>query len=223
MTKEKTNFLVGEKLKADTRHHSETIKFSDHKIKFMCDRCVDKEVLDLGCVMHDPLNYKSKYWLHKALSLRSKSILGVDLYEPGVTFLNGLGYNIIVGNVESLNLRREFDVIVAGDIIEHINNFEGFFESCKPHLRKNGKLLISTPNPWYWRYVIRAIFGHEIDIVNPEHTVWFCPKTLKQIAERFGFSVIHFEYGARFNRELIMPLPKGLKNPSIFYELELRN
>ena len=214
--------LVKTEIKADTRSFSNTIAFDDHKIKFMTQRCVDKDVLDLGCVMHDPMNYKSKFWLHRALQEKSKSLLGIDLYSEGVGYLNDKGFNIEVGNVESLQVGREFDVIVAGDIVEHINNFEGFFTSCKRHLRENGRLLISSPNPWYWRYLTRAIFGGEIDIVNPEHSVWFCPKTLRQLAERFGFIVCVVEYGLRFNRELIMPLPKGLKNPSIFYELKVK-
>ena len=129
---------------------------------------------------------------------------------------------LIVQLISVIHLNKKFDTIIAGDIIEHLNNFEGFFLSCKKHLRKDGVVVISTPNPWHWRYLIRSIFGGEIDIVNPEHTTWFCPKTLRQLASRFSFEVIEIEYGSRFNRELFMPLPKGLKHQSFFTALRLK-
>ena len=37
------------------------------RISFVLDRVADKDVLDIGCVMHNPENYKSGYWLHKAI------------------------------------------------------------------------------------------------------------------------------------------------------------
>jgi|APSaa5957512535_1039671.scaffolds.fasta_scaffold05200_8 2-polyprenyl-3-methyl-5-hydroxy-6-metoxy-1,4-benzoquinol methylase len=222
MNQDGDGFLAGNSLRADPSHYSKEIKFSDHKIKFMTRFCLGKDVLDLGCVMHDPRNYKSQYWLHRAIVQKSKSVIGIDLYSDGVDYLKKQGFNIEVGNVESLNLNKKFDTIIAGDIIEHLNNFEGFFLSCKKHLRKDGVVVISTPNPWHWRYLIRSIFGGEIDIVNPEHTTWFCPKTLRQLASRFSFEVIEIEYGSRFNRELFMPLPKGLKHQSFFTALRLK-
>jgi len=33
-----------------------------------------KDVLDLGCVSHDPESYRSRYWVHKALVQKCASV-----------------------------------------------------------------------------------------------------------------------------------------------------
>ena len=43
-----------------------TIAKRDSKIKFFCKYAKEKIVLDLGCVQHNPKNYLSRYWMHKA-------------------------------------------------------------------------------------------------------------------------------------------------------------
>ena len=47
-------------------------------------------------------------------------------------------------------------MIFAGDLIEHLENHEGFLESCKAHLEPGGEIRISTPNPWHWKFILRA-------------------------------------------------------------------
>jgi hypothetical protein len=66
----------------------------DRKNVFICSRCQGKDVLDLGTVMHDPLNYQSKYWTHNAIRAVAKSLAGLDLYKEGVEYLNERGYNL---------------------------------------------------------------------------------------------------------------------------------
>ncbi len=56
--------------------------------------------MDIGCVHHNPENYRSRYWLHKALVAVAKSVTGIDLYEPGVAYLNEIGYKVQVANAE---------------------------------------------------------------------------------------------------------------------------
>lgn len=207
------DWILGNRYKADERDFSESIAWDDHKIRFCVEYCRDKDVLDLGCVQHDPANYQSKYWLHKALRSVSRSIVGMDLYEDGVSYLSSLGYDVVAGNAEHFDLGRQFDVIVCGDLIEHLQNLHGLLESCKRHLRRDGYLLISTPNPWYWRNVAKA-FLHGRVSNNPEHTMWLCPVTLSQLVSRHGMQVERVCFGSRYLRDRVIPLPKGIKHTS---------
>ena len=206
-----SNGLIGPQVGANVNDFSNDIAWSDHSINFFVNFARGRDVLDIGCVMHNPENYKSKYWVHKALKAVSDSLIGIDLYDDGVKYLQKLGYSIETADAQNFDLGKQFDVIVAGDIMEHLANLSGFLESCKKHLRPNGVILVSTPNPWYWRYFIKAGLLKEFHF-NPEHTLWLCPRTLRQLVNRHGLDVELVSYGSRYLRDRIMPLPSGWKH-----------
>jgi 2-polyprenyl-3-methyl-5-hydroxy-6-metoxy-1,4-benzoquinol methylase len=205
--------LSGSKIATDSRDFGDKPAFNDHKISFATRLVEGKDVLDIGCVQHDPQAYRSQYWVHKALAARAKSLIGLDLSEDGVDFLREKGFNIITADAQNFDLGQTFDVIYAGDIIEHLEDFSGFLESCKRHLRPGGALLISTPNPWYWRYIVHAILKYEVPN-NPEHTCWLDPRTLRQLVRRHDMDVVSIEFGSRYARDRFMPLPRGIKHTS---------
>ncbi len=186
---------------------------NDHKIRFCLDYILGAKVLDLGCVQHNPNNYQSKYWLHKALAANARAITGLDYDKEGVASLRRFGFNVTYGDACNFVMEDKYDVIVAGDIIEHLTNFDGFFKSCSMNLADDGVILISTPNPWYWRHIVKAALFSRVPN-NPEHTCWLDPVTLNQLAERYGFFVDELRYGSRYLKDRVLPLPKGIKHTS---------
>ena len=216
-------YLIGDFGRADANNF-ERIEWSDQKIKFLTDKAKGKEVLDIGCVCHNPKNYNSRFNVHRALKERAKVLTGLDLYKPGVDYLNEKGFNVVHGDACNFEFEKPFDLITAGDIVEHIGNLDGFFNSCFSNLKEDGSLLITTPNPWYWKIFVKAIIGKEIK-PNPEHTLWLCPKTLEQISSRWGFRTVRVQYAYRyfkFNIDSIihnLPLPQRLRLPSMYAEL----
>lgn len=205
--------FLGDTIKPLTSDGDEASDFEDHKIKFALKHAAGKKTLDLGCVHHDPKSYSSRYWVHKALLEKCSSVLGVDIYADGVNYLKDKGYNIIVGDACDLKLDEKFDVIFAGDIIEHLDNFYGFFDSAQNNLTDDGVLLISTPNPYYWRCIVKQFLFSDAR-PNPEHTCWFCTSTLRQLASRFHFELIDLAYGSRDLKDRLNPLPTGIKHTS---------
>lgn len=218
---ESTDYVCGDAIKADPHNFSDDIAFNDHKIRFMIKYCRDKSVLDIGCVMHDPENYKSVYWQHKALKAVTSEIVGMDIYAAGVEYLKEKGFNVIVGDARAFDLARTFDVIVAGDIIEHLDDHAGFIQSCERHMHKDSRLLIATPNPWYWATIAKAILSPE-PVCNPEHTCWLCPRTLRQLVNRHGMDVGEVVYASRYLRDRLLPLPRGIKHTSFNAEVFLK-
>lgn len=205
--------IVGARIKADRRDFGDEIAWNDHKIAYVINVAQGKDVLDLGCVSHDPENYRSRFWLHKALVSRCRSVKGLDLSAAGARYLCDQGFDVDHGDAQNFQFDRQFDVIAAGDLIEHLEDFGGFLESCKRHLRPGGTLVISTPNPWYWRNVVKAILYMEVPN-NIEHTCWLCPRTLRQLVARHGLTVRNVSFGSRYLRDRLMPLPRGLKHTS---------
>jgi SAM-dependent methyltransferase len=205
--------LIGAQVAA-MQDDGEAIAFDDATIGFFCRHARGKSVLDVGCVNHNPENYKSRFWVHKALKAVASRCLGMDLYAPGVAYLRERGYDVVEGNAEGFDVAERFDAVVAGEIIEHLGNVSGFLESAKRHLRPGGVLLVSTPNPWYWRFVAKAFVSPDVH-PNPEHVSWFCVATLRTLLERHGYSVMETSLGSRYRRDLLMPLPQGVKHTTI--------
>jgi len=198
-------------LNASPRDVDNDMAFDDHKIAFTVKYCEGKDVLDIGCVGDDAEDYQSRYWVHKAMAAVAKSVVGLDRNEAGVKVLQTRGFNVVAGNAEHFDLGRTFDVIVAGDLIERLEDLNGFLECCKTHLRPGGRLLISTANPWYWRNVIKAALHKEVTS-NPERTCWICPRTLRQLVGRHGMELGEIKFGSRYLRDRLMPLPNGWKH-----------
>lgn len=151
------------------------------------------EVLDLGCVDARPQRHTAEQRMQHKPNLLFKRIceinprtLGLDINADGVNVLRQMGFNVECGDVETIDLGRQFDTIVAGEIIEHLENPGRFLRNMRRHLKDTGTLIISTPNPFYagqtWK-----IWHYGKPMVHEDHMLWQDPTTLNQILRRTGF------------------------------------
>jgi len=179
-------FFLAEKIK-----HSGTV----NKEAFLQQRCRNKRVLDLGCIRHDADSaLKDPNWIHKKIREVASEVVGIDYLPDEIRKLKLSGYDIVFGDVtKPLDLPGKFDVIVAGDLIEHLTNFDGFFDNCKRFLKPGGMLIISTANPFYSGEFHYLAFKRNF-LVNPEHTCWIDPQCLTQLSERAGFYIDDIHY-----------------------------
>ncbi|MBR9693404.1 class I SAM-dependent methyltransferase [Candidatus Woesearchaeota archaeon] len=153
----------------------------------------DKNVLDVGSVSHDAKQETSSGWLFIKLLEHAKHVLGVDYETKQVNILRKKGYNIIAGDATKIKLGKSFDVVVAGDIIEHINDQGAFLKNMHAHLKRRGKIIICTPNAdGFGASLRRILFGGAR--TNPDHVLWHDKITLRVILERYGFTVENVFY-----------------------------
>lgn len=217
MSKQVLTQLERKKIRSEiyTESENQLIDYQDEKIKFFIRFTRNRSVLDLGSVDHFEGNWRSKYWLFKALLENSSELTGLDYYEDGVVALQKQGFNIIHGDAQGFDLGKKFDVITAGDLIEHLPNLDGFINSIKSSLKDDGMLVLSTPNPWCWKYMGYHILRKRLDRVNKEHVSWFCIQTLANLFERYGFSLVNYEYCSRRLYERSIPLPAHIKHTTL--------
>lgn len=154
---------------------------------------IGKKVLDLGCIQHGLDRMERLDWLHRIIKKHAKSVLGVDYLEQEVSALASQGYNIVCANVETMELHDTFEVIVAGDLIEHLSNCGQFMEKVCEHLASDGLFLVTTPNPVTFLRFIRMLLLGRLS-PNPEHTCWFSAKVLGVLAGRYGLEVVDVAY-----------------------------
>jgi SAM-dependent methyltransferase len=167
---------------------------------------VGRSVLDLGCVDHEASRSEDEHWLHRKIAGEALETLGVDRAEEEVKRLQALGYQVVQGDVEKLDLGRRFDVVVAGNIIEHLSNPGLLLESVKKHLKPDGLFVLTTDNCYGLRSLKAVAF---LDGIRPnqEHTVTFEEEVLRQLLRRHGFEVLDFYY---YNGPYRSPLKKWL-------------
>ena len=150
-----------------------------------------KKVLDCGGVDHNFLDNKIAQgdWLHSLIAKHAASCLGVDILDESVNKLNSTtSFKFLTANVESLGFDQEFEVVVAGEIIEHIYNAGLFLDSVWRALQTDGLLVITTPNAYGASFAFQSWFrGREK--CHEEHTCYYSKQTLAYIVERHGFSV----------------------------------
>lgn len=150
-----------------------------------------RTVLDCGGVDHDAFALKAARgdWLHALAAERAKSVLGVDILAEPVARLNAEGrYRFVVANAEELPFREEFEVVLAGELIEHLHNPGRFLASAWRALVPGGTLILTTPNAHRLSSLLHLLRrGREL--IHPEHVSLFSPSALTCLVERHGFRI----------------------------------
>ena len=98
-------------------------------------------VLDCGGADHNLFSSKLRNgeWLHEEICKVARSVVGIDISAKSVDRLNATGdYNFICADVECLNFIDEFEVVVAGEIIEHVYNPGAMLDSIWKSLKPGG-------------------------------------------------------------------------------------
>lgn len=168
-------------------------------------------VLDVGCVDSRPqkeetgsrLERKSESLLVDRIVAVNPNTVCLDIDESGIDRLRDRGYQAVCADATDVDLGEEFSTIVAGELIEHLENPGLFLRNMHRHLQPGGVLLLSTPNPFsiarFWKIVRRGM-----PPVHEDHTCWFDPVTLEQLLERCGLEPIAGYW--------IQPAKKRLRN-----------
>lgn len=160
------------------------------------DQVATGRVLDVGCVDAWPAKEGSRERIRRkpdALFRRLVEInpqtVGLDIDADGVALLCEQGFVVHCADAETADLGQTFDAIVAGDIIEHLENPGLFLRNMRRHLAAGGRLMLTTPNPFYagqsWK-----IWKYGIPQVHEDHTCWLDPVTLCQLLTRTGFRIV---------------------------------
>jgi len=167
---------------------------------FLSQLVQSKTVLDVGCVDHSASVEREDHWLHKHLARSARSILGLDILESDAAELRRRGYEVVCGDAITVFLNRTFDVVVAGEIIEHIDNPAAFVSNMARHLNKQGRLVMTTPHSFFFLHILESIFSSPVRRWNSQHVAWYCPFTLENLLRRNGLEVESCYYFTRSSK-----------------------
>ncbi len=156
-------------------------------------------VLDVGVVDARPRRAAAAertQALFRAILATNPGAVGVDRDADGAALLAAQGLDVRQADAEADDLGDPnadpglgYDTIVAGDVIEHVDNVGRCLTNLGRHLAPTGRLVLSTPNPFYARQTWK-IWRYGEPSVHEDHTAWFDPRTLGEALRRTGFDVV---------------------------------
>lgn len=152
-----------------------------------------KEILDIGSnegLLHDLLKIANRDKIFYTLDMGRNSDFKIDLNKRK-------------------NLNKKFDTIIAGEIIEHLENPSYFLRFCFNHLKKGGRLILTTPNAIGLQYIRNPSWCLNRNNFD-QHIQAFTMPMLNLLFKKAGFRVIREEYINAFwtNRNPLQLIPK---------------
>ena len=168
----------------------------------------DDKVLDIGCTGgyqfvdpnsplveysysgdHTSFDEGDFYWLHAQLLNKTNNLIGIDITEEQVNYMQELGYNVYVKNAENFNLNDKFSKIIASEVIEHLFNVRDFLNCCKKHMNDKSELIITTPAAHSLLSFLYAFVKFPNTNSNKEHTHLYCLDSIKYTLSEAGLKI----------------------------------
>lgn len=171
------------------------------RVDVIKDLARGKKVLHLGCTNHPYTEQaiRDGSLLHNTLASIADDLYGIDSDADGIDKLLRAGAEKIfpadLENLDALDLDQSFDVIVAGEVIEHLNNPGSFLQGIRRFMHEDSILILTTINAYcamrsVW-YGLRGRKGR-IEFVHPDHVAYYSYSTLKTLIDRHNMHLERF-------------------------------
>jgi SAM-dependent methyltransferase len=149
-----------------------------------------KRILDLGC----------RYGALTRFYLPGNEVVGLDVDRGALAIAAGRGIETCWADVEQQLPfdEDEFDVVVAGELLEHIREPAALLREAARVLRPGGMLVGSVPNGFRLKNRLRFLIGTAPED-NPTHLHLFSPQALLALLADYHEPELHF-ISSRFNR-----------------------
>ena len=118
--------------------------------------------------------------------------MGLDINATAVSYVRDELHidDVYVANVIESGLPPEladqhWDLIVMGEIIEHLPDPVGFMAALRAAVPA-AALLVTGPNAWCIPTLLQALRGTEM--INTDHQAWYTPFTMAKQLTRAGYA-----------------------------------
>lgn len=173
------------------------------RVDFIKQICRGKKVLHLGCTNwpYTQEAIDNDMLLHFELEKTAAALYGFDYDQAGLDMIEKAGaknlYRADLEKLDEVPLEETFDVIIAGEMIEHLSNPGLFLQGIRRFMNAETKLVITTINAYCaFRFLVYGLRGKggANEPVHPDHVAYYSYKTLKLVLEREQLQVSEFYF-----------------------------
>ena len=145
------------------------------------------DILDVGC---------SAGYLGEYLRAKGHHVTGIDItaeaIAKAVEFLNE-AYCLKVEDYLARNPERKFDVVIFGDVLEHVTNAEEVLRLTAHALKPLGRVVASIPNVGHLAVRAMLLEGRweyaNLGLLDRDHVRFFTRETIQKLFEDSGYDV----------------------------------
>jgi 2-polyprenyl-3-methyl-5-hydroxy-6-metoxy-1,4-benzoquinol methylase len=148
-----------------------------------------KRVLDVGCLGGQ---------ISSLILQQNNEVWGVELNRAAAAVAETRGVRVKVADVEEgIPFEAEyFDVVNAGEVLEHLYDTKHFMLECNRVLKPEGSLLMTVPNLNSWDNRVRVLSGKYLSMAGayPEdhygnHIRIFNQAKIRELCRQTGFEI----------------------------------
>lgn len=150
----------------------------------------DKRVLDVGC---------STGYVARGLIARGCTVSGLELKADWAEEARDVLEQLVIGDLDTLDLveafgEENFDVVVFGDVLEHVKDPGAVLLQTRRLLRPKGSVVISMPNVAHGDLRLSLLAGYwdyrDVGLLDKTHLRFFTKKGVERLMRRAGYFIV---------------------------------
>jgi GT2 family glycosyltransferase/glycosyltransferase involved in cell wall biosynthesis/SAM-dependent methyltransferase len=148
-----------------------------------------KTVLEIGT---------STGYMSRVLTERGNTVIGVEIDPVAASIAKQHCDRLLNADIESLLLddalqKHFFDVVILGDVLEHLKWPDKVIEQLKSHLRADGYLVVSLPNVAHGDVILNLLAGqfpyHDSGLLDITHLRFFGLEDVVKLFDSAGYRI----------------------------------
>ena len=149
----------------------------------------DKNVLEIGT---------STGYISKILKERGNRVTGIEIDDEAGLVAQEYCDRMIIGDVETLDLDKNlepasFNVIICGDVLEHLKNPANLLKKIRKFLKPGGYLVVSLPNFCHGDVLLNILSGDfrytPVGLLDETHLRFFGMKNIFALFAECGYQI----------------------------------
>ncbi|MGO8859305.1 MAG: class I SAM-dependent methyltransferase [Acidimicrobiales bacterium] len=150
----------------------------------------NKSVLELGCATG---------YVTKAMADRGCKVVGIELDPAAAAVAGTSAERVLVGDIDRGGVwdqidDESFDVVLCGDILEHLRDPLGALRSAVRKLKPDGYVVTSLPNVAHGDVRMLLLGGafryREVGLLDRTHLRFFTHETIRELLRDAGLLVV---------------------------------
>jgi len=177
---------------SSNRYEPDKIDLSNPNVVYTIEASLvgkNKKVLEVGC---------STGYFTKILKDFGNEVYCIEIDREAAKLAEKHCNSIVIGDIEDLNLEyhfkeKFFDVVLFGDVLEHLKDPERVLRKIKGFLKDDGYVVASIPNIAHGDVILNLMAGkfdyRPLGLLDKTHLRFFTLRSIKEMFERCGFKI----------------------------------